>query len=366
MTPAFDYAARMRRARGEMTAAGIDVLLLSVGRDLTYLTGYDAPLLERLTMAVIPADAEATLVVPLLEAPKVAPQPEAFSIRPWGETEDPIAIVADLAGSPGTAAVGDQTWAVFVLALQDRMAGTRFAAAAPLSAALRIVKSQEEIALLRAAGASADRVAGRLASTTFSDHTEAELSRAVASMLVEEGHDMAGMAIVGAGSNGASPHHHASDRRISAGDVVVVDFGGTLGGYHSDTTRTFYVGGDPAGEEAEVHEIVRSAQEAGYRAAAVGAAAQDVDRAARAVIDDAGYGAFFVHRTGHGIGLDVHEEPYIVEGNTTTLSPGMAFSIEPGIYLPGRFGVRIEDIVVMGPDGPERLNRSPRRPLIVG
>ncbi len=185
-------------------------------------------------------------------------------------------------------------------------------------------------------------------------------------MLVEEGHETAGMAIVGAGANGASPHHHASDQvTIEAGDVVVVDFGGTYGGYHSDTTRTFYVG-EPTSEASEVHEIVRASQEAGFQAATIGTPAQDVDRAARAVIDDAGYGEYFIHRTGHGIGLDVHEDPYLVEGNEQVLGSGMAFSIEPGIYLPGRFGVRIEDIVVIGDEGPERLNESPRTPVVVG
>ena len=364
MSASFDLVERMARARREMLATGVDVLLLSLGMDLVYLTGYEAPPLERLTMVVIPAEGEATLLVPELEAPKVVPQPDTFSIRPWGETEDPVAIVATLAGSPSRAAIGDQTWSRFVLALQEGMAATTLISARQISTALRLHKSEDEIELLRGAGAGADRVAVRLGRVQFSGCTEAELARQIAEMLIEEGHDMAALAIVGSGPNGASPHHDPADRVIQAGDAVVVDFGGTYGGYHSDTTRMFYVG-DPSEEMKEVHEVVHAAQEAGFRAAKVGTSAQEVDRVARAVIADAGYGEHFIHRTGHGIGLEVHEEPYLVEGNATPLAPGMAFSIEPGIYLPGRFGVRIEDIVAIGASGPERLNESPREPVIV-
>ena len=360
----FDFVERIARARVEMGAAGVDVLMLSVGRDLLYLTGYDAPLLERLTLAVILLDGEATLVVPKFEAPNVVPQPDAFTILPWSETDDPIGLGAELAGSPGRVAIGDQTWAMFVLGLQERMPTTSFISAGRISSALRIHKTADEVNLLQGAGAAADRVAARLRDVQFSGRTEAELSREIAAMLIDEGHQMAGVAIVASGANGASPHHHASDRVIEEGDAVVTDFGGTYGGYHSDTTRMFYVG-EPSGEVAEVHGVVRESQEAGFRAASIGATAQSVDRVARKVIADAGYGEYFIHRTGHGIGLDIHEEPYLVEGNTTELDVGMAFSIEPGIYLPGRFGVRIEDIVVMGPEGPQRLNRSSREPAIV-
>lgn len=364
MTVKFDFAERMARARREMDAADADVLLLSLGRDLPYLTGYEPPATERLTMIVVKADGAAMLVVPLLEAPKVVPHNDVFSIRPWGETEDAVAIVSDLSGSPDRVAIGDQTWSTFLLALQRRMPTTSFVSSQPISSALRVLKGSSEIDLLRSAAESADRVAARLAGTPFSGRTEVDLAREIGRMLVEEGHDAAGFAIVGSGPNGASPHHEPGDRVIARGDAVVVDFGGSLGGYQSDTTRTFYVG-EPTAQMTEVHGIVAEAQETGFQAATVGRPAQDVDGAAREVIEDAGYGEFFVHRTGHGIGLDVHEDPYIVEGNHTPLEPGMAFSIEPGIYLPGRFGVRIEDIVVLLEDGPVRLNDSDRGPMIV-
>jgi Xaa-Pro aminopeptidase len=226
-------------------------------------------------------------------------------------------------------------------------------------AQLRIRKEPGEVERLRRAGAAADRVALRLREERFSGRTERELARIVAEMTVDEGHDLAAFSIVAAGPDGASPHHEPGDRVVAAGDAVVVDFGGSLDGYHSDTTRCFHVG-PPSAAVLAVHEVVRQAQEAGVAAVAPGVAAEEIDRAARDVIEDAGYGDAFIHRTGHGIGLEVHEEPYLVAGNDQILDTGMAFSVEPGIYLPGSFGIRIEDIVVVGDAGAERLNESRR------
>lgn len=220
-------------------------------------------------------------------------------------------------------------------------------------------KGPEEIDLLRQAGAAVDRVMTRLDGTRFSGKTERELSVEIAAMTVEEGHEASAFSIVASGPSGASPHHEPGDRMIAAGDTVVVDFGGRLQGYHSDITRTFFVG-EPPLRVREVFGVVREAQEAGVAAAGPGVAAQEVDRAARRVIADAGFGRFYLHRTGHGIGLEEHEPPYIVEGNAEPLDPGMAFSVEPGIYLPGEFGIRIEDVVLATADGAERLNEAPR------
>jgi Xaa-Pro aminopeptidase len=347
-----------------MERHGIDVLLASVGSDLPYLTGYTAMPLERLTMAVIPRDGDATLVVPELEAPRVEPQAEVFATQAWGETEDPVDLVAGLVGGAETAAIGDQTWSVFLLALQEAIPGTRFVPARPLMAELRIVKGPAEMAMLAASGAAADRVARRLATQRFSGVSERALSHAVSAMLLEEGCETAAFAIVAAGENGASPHHEAGDRVIETGDAVVVDFGGTVHGYHSDTTRTFHVG-EPSRDFRRVHRAVQAAQEAGVQAVRPGIAAETVDAVARAVIVEEGYGEYFIHRLGHGIGLDGHEDPYLVEGNGAALEPGMAFSIEPGIYLPDRFGVRIEDIVVCTEAGATRLNESTRDLVIV-
>jgi Xaa-Pro aminopeptidase len=359
-----DYQARLERARRELDARNVDVLLASLGSDLPYLTGYTAMPLERLTMAVIPRHGEVVLVVPELEAPRVAAQSGAFAVRPWGETDDPIAMVADLMGAARRAMIGEQTWSVFLLGLQERCPNTTFLSARPVTEALRVTKEPAEVDLLRQAGAVADRVAGLLSERQFSGKTELQVARAVGVLLEANGADRAAFAIVAAGPNGASPHHEPGDRVIAAGDAVVVDFGGTVGGYHSDTTRMYHVG-EPSARYREVHDVVLAAQQAGVDAVRPGVPAEEVDAAARAVIAAAGFAPYFIHRTGHGIGLDTHEDPYLVEGNTRLLAPGMAFSIEPGIYLPDEFGVRIEDIVVCTEDGAERLNNSPRTAAIV-
>ncbi|MBM3694688.1 MAG: aminopeptidase P family protein [Actinobacteria bacterium] len=342
-----------------MTARGVDALLLSVGADLPYFTGYRAMPLERLTMLVLPVDAPATLVLPAFEAPRVTPLPGVFSLEPWEETDDPLSLVAGLCRSARRLGVGDTTWSVFLLGLQSSLAGAEFSAASALVGELRRRKDAGEADLLRQAGAAADRVVARLDHTRFAGKTERELAAEIAAMVVAEGHESAAFSIVASGPNGASPHHEAGSRVISPGDAVVVDFGGRLHGYHSDITRTFFVG-DPPARVRKVHAVVAAAQEAGVAASGPGVPAQEVDRAARRVIAAAGFGSHFTHRTGHGIGLEEHEAPYLVEGNAVPLEPGMAFSVEPGVYLPGEFGVRLEDIVLVTGGGVERLNGAPR------
>ncbi len=358
------FTSRVDRARALMAEDGLDAMLLSVGSDLPYFTGYEAMPLERLTMAVLPRDGAASLIVPRLEAPRVAEQPDIFMVHAWDETDDPVALVADLVRGAGRLAIGDQTWSVFLLRLQRELPKTEFVAAEPLTAELRMRKDEAEVDALRAVGAAADRVVARLHELRFSGRTERELARAIEAQAVEEGHDKAWDAIVASGPNGASPHHGAGDRVIGKGDAVVVDFGGELGGYHSDTSRTFHVG-EPDEEFATAFAVLREAQEAAVAAARPGVTAESVDSAARDVITAAGYGEYFVHRTGHGIGLEVHEHPYLVAGNDRILEAGMTFSVEPGIYIPGRFGMRIEDIVALTPEGADRLNRSPRDLAIV-
>lgn len=355
-SPRFDFAGRITRARRGAAEAGIDGLLLSVGPDLPYLTGYEAMPLERVTMLVVTAT-DAVLVLPELEAPRVPEGP--FEVRPYREVEDPVALIGGLVAGSAALAIGDQTWATFLLQLQEAVTRTRFVSAGRVMADLRMRKDPDEIDLLRRAAHATDRVAARLAETKMSGMTEAQLSNQVGRWTVEEGHDIDTFRIVASGPNGASPHHEPTDRLIEHGDMVVIDFGGKLGGYCSDTTRTFSVG-EPGDLQSEVHEIVRRAQSEATGAVRPGATAAEIDAAARSVITEAGYGDYFIHRTGHGIGLDVHEEPYVVETNTAPVEPGMTFSIEPGIYLPGRFGVRIEDIVVVTETGVESLNRSQR------
>ncbi|MGH8911048.1 MAG: M24 family metallopeptidase [Acidimicrobiia bacterium] len=353
-SPVFDYAARIERARAAMAEGGFDGLLLSVGSDLPYLTGYEAMASERLTMLVVTAD-DAVLVVPELEAPRVGSGP--FELRPWGETEDPVEIVAGMLPGSGRLGIGDHTWSVFLVGLQAGLPGASFHSATPVTASLRIRKEPGEVDLLRRAAHAADRVAARLADVKMSGMTERELSHQVGRWTVEEGHDIDSYKIVASGPNGASPHHEPTGRIIEEGDMVVIDFGGRLGGYCSDMTRMFVVG-QATPEQAEVHDVVQVALRAAVDVVGPGAVAADIDEVARSIIEEAGYGDYFIHRIGHGIGLDGHEEPYIVETNLDPVEPGMAFSIEPGIYLPGRFGVRIEDIVVVTDTGVEPLNQA--------
>ncbi len=347
-----------------MAVAGVDVLLLSVGADLPYFTGYEAMPLERLTMLVLARDADATLVVPELEAPRVVADP-SFTICPWPETADPIAIVAALAGAPARVAVGDLTWTRFTLALQEALPAASFVAANLVTAPLRAVKDAAEIRALRAAAHAVDAIAIEMRNRPFGGRTEADVSRELVARMIERGHERANFAIVGSGPNGASPHHDAGARVIGTGDVVVCDFGGTMHGYCSDTTRMFVVG-DPTSEVADTYAALADAQALAVRAATVGTPCASVDAVARRSLAEHDLADAFIHRIGHGIGIEAHEDPYVVAGNETPLAAGHVFSIEPGVYFPGRFGMRLEDIVVATPAGPDPLNVSPHDLAVVG
>jgi Xaa-Pro aminopeptidase len=374
--PGTRYSERVRR-RAEL-GAGLDAVLIGVGPDLDYLTGYRAMPLERLTMLVVVAGADPVLIAPRLEEPAArAGLRTPIAITTWMETDDPHGIVAGLVarsagGAAGTPriAVSDRVTAYHLLRLQAAMPRAAWSSATAVLRRLRMVKDADEIELLRLAGAAADRVVHQIASGRLVGRTEADVADEVRDRLRTEGHELAEFAIVASGPNSASPHHEASDRVIQAGEPIVLDIGGTLGGYGSDTTRTLWVtGGDeakgPTEEFRHLFGVLQAAQEAATRAVRPGVAAEALDRTARDIIDGEGYGENFFHRTGHGIGLEGHEEPYLVAGNDEAIEAGMAFSIEPGIYLPGRYGARIEDIVVCGPDGPIALNLEPRELRVV-
>lgn len=365
------FASRLERARGLMAERGVDVLLLSVGADLPYFCGYEAMPLERLTMLVVPRDGEATLVVPRMEAPRVVERPDVFGVRPWDETEDPVAIVAGLAGGARVAAVGDHMWSRFLVELMGAMPDAAWRRGSEVTSPIRSVKTPDEVERLRAAGAAVDRIAGRLqrGEIDLVGRSEADVSAELGRQIVAEGHDRVNFAIVAAGANAASPHHEPGPRVIGPHEVVLCDFGGTMMGddgvgYCSDITRCVYTGRPPQ-EFVEFYDVLLEAQSAGVSAVVVGTPAQDVDRAARAIIAAAGYGRYFVHRTGHGIGTEAHEDPYIVEGNVEPLEAGNAFSVEPGIYVPGRWGARLEDIVAVSPAGADPLNRADHRLAVV-
>jgi Xaa-Pro aminopeptidase len=358
-----------------MGRLGVDALLLSHGADLPWLTGYEAMPLERLTLLVLPAAGDPVLVVPGLEAPRVAEAPEVFEVAPWSDGEDPVSLVrARLARGPHRRlAVSDRAWATSLLALQAALPDAEWVAASTVTSPVRAVKDAAELEALRSAAAAADRVAAALqaGSIRLVGRTEADVSTELATRLVSEGHRSVNFAIVGSGPNAASPHHEPGARVIGPGETVVCDFGGTLAldgevGYCSDITRTV-VTGEPTDEVAECYAVLQAAQSAAVRAAGAGVPAATVDAVARTVIEDAGYGDLFVHRTGHGIGIEEHEDPYLVAGNDELLRPGHAFSVEPGIYVPGRFGMRLEDIVVIGEDGdPEPLNLVDHSLVVVG
>jgi len=354
---------RIAGARRGLVQAGIDALLVTPGADLRYLTGYDALPLERLTCLVLPASGQPCLVVPALEEPAAYASPVSglgVRIVPWQELEDPVALVAALLGSSATVALDDHMWAEKVLAFRSAMPQAQQVLAGPVLRRLRMRKSTAEIQALRTAGAAIDRVHARMAEWLQVGRTEREVGHDIADAIIAEGHERVDFVIVASGPNGASPHAEVSDRVIEAGDTVVVDIGGTTeAGYCSDETRTYCLGNAPA-DFSDYYAVLLQAQLAACKQARPGVTAESVDAAARDIIAAAGYGEGFLHRTGHGIGLETHEDPYIVAGNNTVLEPGMAFSIEPGIYLPGKHGARIEDIVVVTDDGIERLNLRPR------
>lgn len=355
---------RIARTQQAMEGAGIEVMLLGPGANLRWLSGYHALPLERLTLLVVPADGTPALIAPELEAARAAASPavEVAELVTWGETDDPYTLVVEQSPPAATAAIDDRLWASFTLPLQERLDVREWRVASAVLAPLRQRKDGTEIAALAAAGAAIDEVHARVPALLRVGRTEAEVGADIATA-IRQTHDEVEFVLVASGPNGASPHHELSDRRLEAGDPVVVDIGGILDGYCSDETRNYQLGA-PAADYAQLHEVLEVAQQAGVDAVRPGVDAEGVDRAARRILEEAGLGALFIHRTGHGIGLDVHEEPWIVEGNTQALEAGMTFSVEPGVYVPGRHGARIEDIVAVTDDGVERLNHRPH-PLTV-
>jgi Xaa-Pro aminopeptidase len=362
-----DFARRMARAAEQADAAGLTGVLVAPGPDLLYLAGYmPVAITERLTLLVLQKHRDPAMILPVLERPdaEAAPSAGTIALTDWTDGSDPYALAAPLLEPDGTYAISDSAWALQLLGLQAALPGTRYVSMTSALPMLRAVKDADELERLAAAGAAADACYEEIAEVPFAGRTENEVAADLAALLLSHGHSQVDFTVIGSGPNGANPHHEASDRTIQVGDMVVLDFGGLKDGYGSDTSRTVHVG-EPTAEEREVHEIVRRAQQAGFEAVRPGVACQEIDRACRRVIAEAGYGERFIHRTGHGIGLTTHEPPYMVEGETLPLEPGMCFSIEPGIYLSGRFGVRIEDIVTVTEDGGRRLNHTPREMRIV-
>jgi len=352
---------RLRRAAAAAGERGIDALLITPSPDYAYLLGYRAPALERLTCLVIRADAEPVLILPRMEEPLARHSTGALvddmAVVPWDETADPYRLVQQLLAGAARVAVQDQMWGRFVLRLKAALDPAELVEAGPTMSALRRLKTADEVDRLRGAAAAADAAMESITDERLSGRTEAEVAARIRSLLVEHGHQTADFAIVGSGPNSASPHHKPGERVVAEGDAVVLDIGGTAGGYSSDTTRTAFVGQPPA-EFAALYAVLQEAQRAACAAVRPGVLCSELDAVARWIITEAGYGEAFIHRTGHGIGMETHEEPYIVASNPEPLEAGNAFSVEPGIYITDTWGARIEDIVVCTETGGERLNTT--------
>ncbi|MEV0587282.1 Xaa-Pro peptidase family protein [Nonomuraea sp. NPDC050310] len=359
---------RLSAVQQATARAGLDALLLTPGPDLRYVSGYEALPLERLTCLVVPASGESFMMVPRLELPAAQASPAArlgLDFVAWDETDDPYAVVAARLGQVRKVGLADRMWAMASLRFRAAMPQAEQVLAGSVLRELRMRKSAVEVAALREAGAAIDAVHRQVPQFLKAGRTEREVGRDIHDAILAAGHAVVDFVIVASGPNGASPHHELSDRVIQPGEPVVVDIGGQFhSGYCSDSTRMYCVGEPPA-EFAEYYAVLQRAQEAACQAVRPGVSCESIDAAAREVIAEAGYGEYFIHRTGHGIGIETHEEPYIVAGNGELLEPGFAFSVEPGIYLPGRHGARIEDIVVCTADGGERLNRTTRDLVIV-
>ena len=355
---------RLQNAQNLMLESSIDAMLLSVGADLPYFTGYEAMPLERLTMLVLRTGEQPVLVIPELEAPRVTKMPDLFKIHPWKETEDPIRIVVDLLRGTETAAFGDTTWSRFTIDILNYLPNLQLSKASSLTSQLRAVKGEDELFRLQQASSAVDRIAGRLQSGEIDlvGKTEKEISDELGRQIILEGHHKVNFAIVAAGENAASPHHEPGDRVIHESEVVLCDFGGTMVGedgvgYCSDITRCVWTG-EPPQEFQELYQVLQEAQAKQVQLCQEGIPAEEVDRIGRRIIAEGGYGKYFIHRTGHGIGVEAHEEPYIVEGNSVPLQIGNVFSIEPGIYIPNKWGARLEDIVAVTNNGPVSLNAT--------
>jgi Xaa-Pro aminopeptidase len=366
---AFDaqvYARRLTAAAAATAEAGLSGLVITPGYDMRYLVGSRAQTFERLTALVLPASGEPTIVVPRLELASLKASPIAelgLAVQDWVDGEDPYQLVSAALGGP-RAAVSDSMSALHLVPL-SALLDVPPVLATDVLRGLRMVKEPGEIDALRKAGAAIDRVHARMPEFLRPGRTEAEVAADIAEAIVAEGHSEVAFVIVGSGPHGANPHHGYSDRELQIGDVVVVDIGGVYDpGYHSDSTRTYSIG-EPNHDVAQRYSLLQRAQRAAVATVRPGATAEQVDAAARDVLADAGLAEYFVHRTGHGIGLSVHEEPYIVAGNDLPLTVGMAFSVEPGIYFPGRWGARIEDIVIVTEDGALSVNNRPHELAVV-
>jgi Xaa-Pro aminopeptidase len=360
------YGDRLQRVRASMDDLGLDTLILTPGSAMRYLTGFNEPAHERLLALIVSKTHDPVFLTPSLNAAQVRSNPaEIAEIRVWDDSDGWEKVLhevcVDMSLDLGFVALDDDMPARFALVIHKLLPTTALRLAGPAITVLRGCKDTLELAMMQHAADATDSLIAPALAACAAGATELDVALAIHRGLAEAGAEPSFEAIIGAGPNGASPHHHTGKTKFRRGDVVVLDFGARVDGYCGDITRVAAIG-DAPDEAWRVYDIVYRAQAAALAAVQPGATAHDVDAAARKVIQDAGYGEFFIHRTGHGIGLDDHEEPYIVAGSRTRLQPGHCFSIEPGIYLPGRFGVRLENIVTVTADGTGRAFNEPIPP----
>ncbi|UCF10929.1 MAG: aminopeptidase P family protein [Candidatus Bipolaricaulota bacterium] len=346
-----------------MRDIGAAAAIFGLSSNLRYLTGFTDEPGERLLCLIVGCADEPTFIVPELYAAEVRARTSGFVMRVWRDGETPEALLSGaakgLSGVAGRILLDDTLWSTFALSIQRAFAGREFGLASEVMEGLRLRKDEQEVGVMQRAGEIADRAYEAVTSQKVAGLSEIELAgRLEAEMLAHGAEGVAFQTLVASGPNSAMPHHRAGARRIEAGDVVILDFGCRVAGYCSDVSRTVVCGDAPA-EVERVYDAVRRSYVAARDASRVGTPAEAVDRAARDVLVKAGYGEQFVHRTGHGIGLDVHESPYLVEGSDERLEEGMTFSIEPGVYLPGRFGIRVEDVVVVTEEGERPMTHAP-------
>ena len=363
--PPMDVAGRMDRLRSLLPTAGCDALVVNNLTNIRYLTGFTG---SAAVVLVTPDDA--VFVSDGRYRTQSADELGSAGVHARIEivAADPDAVVADAARAAGASRLGLEADSV-TWAQQRRWAGELFAGAelVPTSALveeLRLVKDAGEAARIRSACAIADAALEEVRPRLLDGPTEVEFGLELDAAMRRLGAaDVSFETIVASGPNGARPHHRPSDRRIEGGDLVVIDFGALVDGYHSDMTRTVAVG-EVDDERRRMLDVVLTSQDAGVQRVAAGASAADVDEAYRAVIDDAGWGEAFLHSTGHGVGFDIHEEPRVSGRSTATLVAGHVVTVEPGVYLPGVGGVRIEDTVLVTPDGCDRLTLAPKDPAL--
>ncbi len=364
MANASDFITRWQALSDRVVDIDVAGVVVGGGPDLAYLTGHDGQSYERLTAAAASLHEGAplpTLVTPKLEAARITPLPDVFAISPWEDADDPIALTAAALPSEGRVLVSDSLAASHLLGLQQALPNVTFLALNETLGGMRSIKSADEREALRRVGGLADKVQTQIreGDMPLIGRTEKEVAADVHDRLLAAGHDTVEFIIVASGPNSASPHHHPGDRVIEEGEMVLFDFGGSFNGFNSDITRCVYTGPIPD-EVATAWASLVAAQELAFQAAKPGNKLKDVDLAARNSLVADGYGPEFIHRTGHGIGTEVHEHPYVMATNESPIEVGNAFSIEPGIYRDGQWGMRLEDIVVIEADGAVRCNATNR------